>query len=312
MELTLDYESLIVYKALASETRLDILNRIADTPLTVSEVAAATGLSKAIISRHLKLLEDARLIHLLNESEGGSDNRKKVFSLNVDRIEIEFPRKIYLPYNRKTTEIKLGYYSDFLARPTCGLAGKQELIGIIDDPRSFVSNERIHASLLWFSDGYVEYIIPNDLEPGHLPELLEISLELSSEFPGSNNNWPSDISFFINDIEVGTWTSPGNYSDVRGKYTPDWWDSRFSQYGLLKHLRITNKDTGIDGRKVSDVCLEDLQITESPFIKLRIGIKEDAQYKGGLTIFGEGFGNHQQNILSTIYYSEQERNRLAD
>lgn len=306
MELTLDDKSLAVYKALASKTRLDILNRIAERPLTVSETAKLTGLSKAIISRHMKILEDAELIHLAAENIQEPDSRKKGFSLKVDRIEIDFPKKIYLPYNRITNEIKLGYFSDFSVKPTCGLAGIKELIGTVDDPRSFVSNERISASLLWFSDGYVEYVIPNELEPRQSPQMLEISLELSSEFPGSNNNWPSDITFFINDTEVGTWTSPGNYSDVRGKYTPAWWDSRFSQYGLLKYLRITNKDTGIDGHKISDISLEDLKITQSPFIKLKIGIKKEAQNKGGLTIFGEGFGNHPQNIRTTLYYSDRD------
>ncbi|MDO2410936.1 hypothetical protein QUB72_09920 [Enterococcus faecium] len=102
---------------------------------------------------------------------------------------------------------------------------------------------------MWFSDGYVEYIFPNPLEASDQPELLDISLELSSKFPVSNNNWPSDISFYINDVKVGTWTAKGNYSDVRGRLTPDWWDSRFSQYGMLKHLRINTKDTGIDGEQ---------------------------------------------------------------
>ena len=174
----------------------------------------------------------------------------------------------------------------------------------MDDPRSFVLNDRIDAVLLWFSSGYVEYMIPNLLDENEKPELLELSLELSSEFPVSNNNWPSDITFYINDIDVGTWTCPGNYSDVRGKYTPAWWDSNYSQYGLLKHLRINNKDTGMDGHKISDICLHDLHLSESPFIKLRIGIKKDALNPGGLTIFGSDFGNHNQNMLLSVYYSD--------
>ena len=34
-------------------------------------------------------------------------------------------------------------------------------------------------------------------------------MEVSSEFPFSNNNWPSDITFSLNGVELGTWTSPG-------------------------------------------------------------------------------------------------------
>lgn len=72
----------------------------------------------------------------------------------------------------------------------------------------------------------------------------------------------------------------------------------------LKHLRITNTNTGIDGEKLSDINLEALNLKSSPFITLRIGIEKGAKNKGGLTIFGEDFGNHPQNILLAIFYSE--------
>lgn len=260
------------------------------------------NISKAIMSRHIKILEDANLIHL-SKTYASSDGREKVYTLRVDKINITFPKKIYLPYKKIQQEIKLGYFSDFSATPSCGLASKEAIIGRLDDPRVFVANERIHASLLWFSDGYVEYRIPNPLESDQHPEMLELSLEIASEFPISNNTWPSDISFYINNINVGTWTSPGNYSDVRGKLTPKWWDEKYSQYGLLKHLRITHNDTGMDGEKLSDISLEDLHLESSPFITVRIGIAENARNKGGLTIFGENFGNHPQNILLSIFYS---------
>lgn len=307
MQLGLDETSLNTYKALASETRIEILRRLADTPLTISELAHSMGISKSIISRHIKLLEDVHLIHQ-SKTFASSDTRKKIYTLHVDRAEIIFPKRIYLPFEKKTTEIKLGYYSDFSVTPSCGLASSDKIIGKMDDPRVFVSNERIEASLLWLSDGYVEYRIPNLLEKDQTLELLDLSLELSSEFPVSNNTWPSDISFTINGVRVGTWTCPGNFSDVRGKLTPLWWDEAYSQYGILKHLRVNHINTGIDGDKLSDVSLSQLALENSPFITLRIGIDKDAMHKGGLTIFGEHFGNYAQNILLSLYYSEAQGN----
>ena len=302
MQLYLDQNSLTVYKALASETRLNVLNLLADVPSTVSELAKELNVSKAIMSRHVKILEDANLIHL-SRSYASSDNRKKIYTLKIDKANINFPRKIYLPYKKKVSEIKLGYFSDFSVVSSCGLVSKDNIIGKLDDSRVFVSNDRINASLLWLSDGYIEYKIPNTLEANQKPEMLELSLEIASEFPISNNTWPSDITFSINHVPVGTWTSPGNYSDVRGKITPRWWNESYSQYGLLKHLRITNTDTGIDGEKLSNVNLADLNLESSPFITLRIAIEKDAKNKGGLTIFGEYFGNHPQNILLSLFYS---------
>ncbi|MCL2865558.1 MAG: helix-turn-helix domain-containing protein [Lachnospiraceae bacterium] len=303
MQLYLNKNSLSVYKALASDTRLEILNRLAEAPSTTSALAKTLGLSKAIVSRHLNLLEEAKLIKL-SRSHASTDNRKKIYTLQVDNINVTFPKKIYLPYKKKSYEVKLGYYSDFSVQPSCGMASKHNYIGKIDDPRAFVLNERVDASLLWFCDGYIEYKIPNIIENHQNPEALELSLEIASEFPGSANIWPSDITFSINHVPVGTWTSPGNYSDVRGVLTPAWWDDSHSQYGLLKHLRVTKIDTGIDGEKLSDVNISDLQLSKSPFITVRIGINKDAKNKGGITLFGEDYGNHARNIILTLFCSE--------
>lgn len=308
MELNLHQNSLIVYKALSSESRLHILNLLAEAPRTASQLAEQTGLSKAIISRHISMLSDAKLIRTVSDSSI-ADQRKKLLALAVDEIRITMPQQIFPPFHKQTTEICLGYFSDFHVVPTCGLASKDHLIGEMDDPRSFVLNERVKASLLWFSDGYIEYVVPNTLETGQTPELLELSLELSSEFPGSNNNWPSDIFFQINGVTAAVWTCPGNYSDVRGVLTPSWWDNGYSQYGILKHLRVSRTNTGLDGKKYSDVVLKDLHLEESPFIHIRIGVDKESTNRGGLTLFGSQFGNHPQNILLSLYYSDEKRNR---
>jgi DNA-binding transcriptional ArsR family regulator len=57
---TLNLDS--IFSSLADPTRRDILRRVAGTELTVSEIAAPYSLSLAAISKHLKILEQARLI----------------------------------------------------------------------------------------------------------------------------------------------------------------------------------------------------------------------------------------------------------
>ncbi|MDD7385385.1 MAG: ArsR family transcriptional regulator [Actinomycetaceae bacterium] len=302
MELSFDERSLDVYKALGSAPRLHILNQLAREPLTATELSKRLHLSKAVLSRHLTQLKSAGLIQETDDATR-HDGRKKYFSMKVDHAEIVFPRKVYLPFQSKHQEIPVGFYSDFYVEPTCGLVTSKRIIGRIDEPRSFGETARMHASLLWFNNGFVEYRIPNPLEQGLEPEMLEISAELSSEYPGSNNEWPSDITFSVNGTQVATWTCPGNFSDVRGKLTPLWWDSSFSQYGLLKHIRINRKNVGIDGEEVSRVTIRDLNLTNSPFINLRIGIEPNAVHNGGVTIFGRDFGNHPQDIVVTLYYS---------
>jgi hypothetical protein len=81
-------------------------------------------------------------------------------------------------------------------------------------------------------------------------------MELSSEVPGTSADWPSDISVSINTKRVGTWTSPGDFGDKRGVYTPDWWKLKGSQYGKLKSWRVGANGTYVDGIKISDVTIE--------------------------------------------------------
>jgi predicted transcriptional regulator len=77
---------------------------------------------------------------------------------------------------------------------------------------------------LWFTRGFVEYQFPNNAKlAGTSVQSIELAMELSSEVPGTSKDWPSDITVAINGHEIDTWTSPGDYGDKRGKFTPDWW-----------------------------------------------------------------------------------------
>jgi DNA-binding transcriptional ArsR family regulator len=51
-----------VFGSLADPTRRDILSRVSQAELTVSEIALPYDLSLAAVSKHLKILEKARLI----------------------------------------------------------------------------------------------------------------------------------------------------------------------------------------------------------------------------------------------------------
>ena len=301
MQLDISSNSLPVYEALASSVRLQILNLISERPYNITELSEALHLSKAIVTKHIQKLEDVHLIQC--KRAPGKSGLQKLPTLAVDTIEITFPARIYHSFSTYITKIQLGHYTNFDVSPTCGLVTPTEVVGKLDDPLTFVEPNRVNAELLWFSEGFVEYKIPNNLTDSQHPELLEISLEIASEFPYSNNVWPSDIYFELNGIRVGTWTCPGNFSDVRGFYTPAWWEDNLSQYGLLKHLRISRDNTTIDGAPLSKTTLSDLAIKSRHFIDFRIGVDSNAQNKGGITLFGKNFGNHPQDIIVKLFYS---------
>jgi predicted transcriptional regulator len=160
----------------------------------------------------------------------------------------------------------------------------------------------MQAALIWFGKGYIEYKFPNNAKLINAGvESIEFSMELSSEVPGTNLNWPSDITLGLNNVPVGTWTSPGDYGDKRGVYTPNWWKLEGSQYGKLKTWRINHKGTYIDGIRISDVTIDALDLEKHHSIRLRIGIDPAARHPGGVNIFGRGFGNYDQDIVMRLY-----------
>ena len=101
----------------------------------------------------------------------------------------------------------------------------------------------------------------------------------------------------INGRELGLWTSPGDYGDTRGVFTPDWWKLKGSQYGVLKSWRVTPEGSFVDGVRISSLTPEDLDISGHHSIRLRIEVKPDALHPGGVNIFGRGFGNYDQDIV---------------
>ena len=227
---------------------------------------------------------------------------QKICSLILDGIVIDFPRKIQKRVEHHEYIVPIGQYTDFEITPTCGLATTEKIIGYFDDTRSFLDSQRVAANILWFTQGFVEYKLPNYLLTTQNPSELEISMEIGSEAPDANKNWPSDISFIMNGFKIGEWTSPGDFADVKGKYTPNWWNSDINQYGMLKIIKINEKGSFIDGEKISDVKLSDINIRSKQW-KLRLEVAADAKHISNLTVFGSGFGNYDQDLIFRLYYT---------
>ena len=202
-------EGLEVFKALGSDLRLNIIKLLQENyEMNMNELATSLGITNGALTSHIKKLEESGIIKVLTE-HGGHGNQK-LCRVAVDKILIdvesdEDEKNIY------NTEVQVGHYSDYEVYPTCGLATDKALVGEVDDPRYFAHPDRINARILWFTKGYIEYIIPNLLPSATKIDQITLSLEISSEAPGVNNDWPSDISFYLNDVKIGTWTSPGDY-----------------------------------------------------------------------------------------------------
>lgn len=296
--------ALPLFKCLGSDIRIAILELLSQNgPMQMKDIADHLEITSGSLSPHIKMLSDNGFISI--RFTAGKHGVQRICSLSEERLIIDFANSA-VSQNIYESSIGVGQYTDYQVYPTCGISTADHLIGAADDPRFFSAPERINAGIIWFTKGYVEYIVPNYLSANQVPVELLFSFEIASEAPGFRDDWPSDIHFYVNGKHLCKWTAPGDFGDSPGIYTPDWWDPNWNQYGLLKFLSINDSGTYIDGVKQSDVTLKDLNITHGSIIKFRIAAPENSENSGGLTLYGRSFGNYNQDILVRMQYRQEE------
>lgn len=296
LQLPKDFKAL---RGLASEVRLRILEILRKGERNVNEIKDELGLPQSTIATNVMFLEEARLIETRNLK--AAKGTQKICSALYDEFIIQFSEPGEVK-DAIEVEMPIGLFIEYNVSPPCGMCSTKKIIGFLDTPASFLEPERVKAGLLWFEKGYVVYQFPNNALYQEKPvRRLEVTAELSSETPGTNPLWRSDITLWVNGIDVGTWISPGDFGDKRGTFTPEWWKLEGSQYGLNKVWSVTEAGCSIDGVQVSGVTLSDLKLSEHHSVKVKIGVKDDAQNVGGVNIFGRGFGNYDQDIVLRLY-----------
>lgn len=295
-------EATTVAHALSAEQRLKLLSLLSRQSMNVNEIAATLGISQPTASVHIRILEKAGLVKCeYSPTERGSEKRcwttfdKLIIETNSEEVES----------NKKIDEITMpvGLFTSMSSQPPCGLSSAKKWIGSNDNPQSFLIPERAEAEILWFSSGWIEYTFPFDLPPNAEVTKIEYVVEICSETPCYNNIWPSDITVWMNGVEIGTWLSPGDFGGTRGKLNPDWWPDCNTQYGMLKFWSIDKYGCSIDGNLVGDAVISDLNVSYQKPIVVRIGNKENATHIGGINIFGKQFGNYPQDPVIRIHYT---------
>ena len=286
--------------ALASKERIAILNLIQTRPMTIKELSQILNLPVSSITLHTNILNEGNLINI--EYKPNKKGLVKLCSRAVNTIlilidNVENNEELI----EQNYEMPIGNFTDINIKSPCGIAGKYSGIGEYDEISTFYLPNRHKAELLWFSDGDITYKFPNTIKDPSNVNSIEFSLEICSETLYSRNDWPSDITFWINDKEITTWTSPGDFGGRRGKYTPDYWFINSTQYGILKNIKIDKNGIYIDNTLISNnLTLDDINLMNSNSIDFKIGIKPDAVHKGGINIFGKNFGDHDQAIIMKV------------
>jgi predicted transcriptional regulator len=298
------FDDLHVIKGLSSELRIRILELLHEQSMNVNELAQALDLPQSTVATNVQTLEKAGLVR--TETRKARKGSQKICHGVYREMLIQFPPARAPQDDLIEVEMPIGLYTSYDVGAPCGLCSTEALIGFLDVPDAFLSPERMKAGLLWFEKGFVEYKFPNNSLYKEKPvRKLELSAEVSSETPGTDPTLLSDVTMWINNVEIGIWTSPGDFGDKRGKLTPQWWKLEGSQYGLLKHWIVTDEGSFVDGVRISDIRLKDLDIPAHHSIRVRIGVKDTAEHMGGLNIFGKGFGNYDQDIVLRLTFMEK-------
>lgn len=289
-------------KALSSPIRIKILDILKNNVMSLQEISDVLNIPYSSTALHIKTLEEAKLI--VSESQPGMHGVMRVCTCSMQSLFLQtFDAGLDSTNNTISMDMPIGNYTQCDVHPTCGLADEDGIIDAYDNVKSFYSPFRSRAQLIWFNNGYIEYRFPNISNPLLPLNEISFSMEICSEAPGYLENWPSDITISINDVEISTYSSPGDYGARRGKLTPKSWPNGRTQYGMLKIFSVRENGSYIDSKLVNRaVDLDNLKIQDSPYISLKIEIKKDAKHIGGINLFGEKYGDYPQGIVMNLIY----------
>ena len=298
-------DGLELFKALGSDVRMRIVELLSERgEMNMNEIASALDLTNGALTAHIRRLEECGIIQTVTECTGHGNQKR--CSMKVDQILVNGRTEEVREIRVKDEELQIGYFDAFDVTAPCGLCSVYSMIGRENDTHYFALPDRLQAGLLWFSEGYVEYRIPNLLSANQKMNQITFYFEISPDRVGMLPDSQAEIDFYLNERKIATWVTPPEFQWSKGIYTPAWWYGRERQFGLMKMIVLTRIGTYFDGMKASEVGLNDFTAEELQHLKLRISVEKRGRYQGGVALYGAGFGNYNQDIHVRIHYTDTE------
>ncbi len=291
-----------VFKALGSDVRMRIVELLLERgQMNMNELATALELTNGALTSHIRRLEECGIIQTVTEGTGHGN--QKLCSMKTDQILLTAGKteelreiKVY------ETEVRIGHYSDYKVTPPCGMCSVYHQIGTENDVRYFSHPDRLQAGLLWLSDGFLEYRIPNMIPTGHHISQVTFYFEISQDHAYNTEESLTDVAFYLNGHRIGAWLTPDDFRWGKGIYTPLWWSGREKQVGVQKMIVVNFYGTYLDGLKISDVGLNKISFEGQSEMRFRIAVENEGIHRGGMVLYGSGFGNFNQDISVRIHY----------
>lgn len=80
-------------------------------------------------------------------------------------------------------------------------------------------------------------------------------------------------------------------------------NDQMSMSRLAAMLNISNGALTEHIRKLEDVTTDSLRLDYQSDIRFRFAVEPDAKHVGGITLFGQSFGNYDQDIRVSMTYA---------
>lgn len=287
--------------ALSSPERIAIMKNLMYSNKSLSAISNELKIPITTVTRHINALADAGLIVI--DYQPGIKGHAKYCAHAIRELTIKLA-----PENDESIEdqsysieMPIGMFAHCHISAPCGLLGATQPLIKYDDPKQFFIPERGSAELLWFNIGHISYNFPTEPLYNHHCSSISFSFEACSETAYYNEKWPSDLSIYVNNVEVLTTTLPGDFGGRKGKFSPAYWSINSTQYGILKNIEINKKGVYENNVLVrSDIKFDDLNLYSGNAVQLRLEIKDDAVHRGGINLFGKNFGDYNQAIIMTV------------
>ncbi len=291
---------LLISEALNHPIRIKILQILQKEPVSIPKLASMFYTSVSTMVYHTEMLRRASLIDIVLIP--GVRGSIRVCYRLMRNINLQLFQSGASEKSDVVKYIcKVGDFVDTSDNINCNFATLEETF--LSKKYDIFNNKRHEAGLIWADQGYLVYAFPNSFAKHYLVSKIEIALEICSECLCYNNHYESDITFWLNGVELLTWTCPGDFGDRPGVLSPEWWKSLLgvvTQYGMFLTITVDGNGVYLNGDLMNDkVNLKKLSLSSSNRVLLKIGNKENAINKGGFNIFGKTFGDYPVDIELT-------------
>lgn len=289
--------------ALGNETRLKILRRLQSEPyaMQISALGRELGIPTTTLLYHLEKMEKAELVRVYYKSTSHGTQKIVVRDLRGADLRFYFSMRRGRSHSEKFTQsMGVGQFTEFFGSDFNFCTAEKRYVNLNDN---CYHPERFAAELVYTTNGIISYRFSNQVAKFHKVNELSVSLELCSEAPYFDNNYLSDITFWINGTEICTYTSLGDFGDHRGLCNPQWWRSVDTQHGVIVTITVDDDGVYINGEEtMSKANLKKLHLEKGNCIELKFGNKPTATNLGGFNVFGKRFGDYPQDISLALSY----------